>query len=428
MTPIKGTPAHGLIGATLGFFFGFAAVSLFGPTVDYLEKAAGLTPALAGLLIAIPNLSGSLLRISFSAMVDADGGRRPFLILLVLSLIGVAGIFGVLQFGAENLRSLFPLLLLFGVLGGCGSATFSVGISQTSYWFPPKRQGTALGAYAGIGNLAPGIFAFLLSAVTIPLLGLAGSYLAWLILLAGGTGLYFLLGRNAWYFQLRKAGVDAEDAKAEAREKYGQAFFPQKSVVQSLKTSAGVWQTWALVLIYFTSFGGFMALTGWFPKYWLNYHQTSLALAGGLTALYSLGASLVRIAGGGISDRIGGENTALISLGITLCGALIVSFATLLSAAVAGVVLMAVGMGTANAAVFKMVPDKVPTAIGGAAGWVGGLGAFGGFVLPNLMAAFVAGDPVNGYARGFLVFVGLALVAGGISFLIKTSAPQGARR
>ena len=34
-TPLKGTPVQGLTGATLGFFVGFAAVALFGPTAPW---------------------------------------------------------------------------------------------------------------------------------------------------------------------------------------------------------------------------------------------------------------------------------------------------------------------------------------------------------------------------------------------------------
>ncbi len=412
ITQTRGTPLQGLFGATLGFFVGFAAVSLFGPTVDYLEKAAALTPAMAGLLIAVPNLSGSLLRIPFSAMVDTTGGRKPFLILLVLSIIGLAGIEVIVRFGAGRLQELFPLLLFFGILGGAGSATFSVGISQTSYWFPARRQGSALGAFAGIGNLAPGIFAFLLSAFALPTFGLAGSYLLWLGILILGTALYALFGRNAWFFQFRSAGLSEEEAKAAARDK-GQEFFPKSRVTESLKASAGVWQTWALVAIYFTSFGGFMALTGWFPKYWLSYHGVSLAVAGSLTALYSITASAVRVAGGSVSDRFGGERTAFFSLLVTMIGAIGVAFSQGVPPAIASVVLMALGMGTANAAVFKLVPQMVPDAIGGAAGWVGGLGAFGGFVIPNVMAAFVSGGGVRnrGYALGFLVFVALAALS-----------------
>jgi NNP family nitrate/nitrite transporter-like MFS transporter len=419
MTSIKGSSFQGLAGATLGFFIGFAAVSLFGPTVAFLEQAAGLTAGLAGLLIAIPNLSGSILRIPFSAMVDTTGGRKPFLILLGLSMLGVLGIYLVLALGAGSLRTLFPLLLALGILGGCGSATFSVGISQTSYWFGQARQGTALGAYAGIGNLAPGLFALLLAAVTIPLVGLAGSYLIWLALLGLGTLGYAVLGRNAWYFQLVQQGESPEDAARIAREDYGQELFPRSRVTESLKVSARSWQTWALVGVYFTTFGGFMALTGWLPTYWSAYHRVPLATAGALTALYSLLASLVRVAGGGLSDRFGGERTALAALVLTAAGSLIVGYSAALATAVVGIVLMALGMGVGNAAVFKLVPQEVPDAIGGAAGWVGGLGAFGGFVIPNVMAAFVGPGRVVGYARGFLVFVALALISVVLIMLIR---------
>ncbi|MDT8299286.1 MAG: MFS transporter, partial [Spirochaetaceae bacterium] len=171
MAEIKGNSTQGLIGATLGFFIGFAAVSLFGPTVGFLKEGAGVTPALAGLLISIPNLSGSLLRIPFSAMVDTTGGRKPFLILLLISLSGILGLAVLISLAGEDIGRFYPWLLAFGILAGCGSATFSVGISQTSYWFPQSRQGTALGIYAGVGNLAPGLFALMLSAVTLPLVG-----------------------------------------------------------------------------------------------------------------------------------------------------------------------------------------------------------------------------------------------------------------
>jgi NNP family nitrate/nitrite transporter-like MFS transporter len=418
---IKGSPAEGLIGATLGFFIGFAAVSLFGPTVEYLKNAAALSPAMAGLLISIPNLSGSLLRIPFSAMVDTTGGRKPFIILLSLSILGLLGIFILLTRGAARLPGLFPVLLLFGVLGGCGIATFSVGISQTAYWFPLRSQGTALGIYAGAGNLAPGIFALLLSGLTLPLIGLAGSYLAWLVFLAGGTAAYLLFGRNAWYFQLRRQGLGSEQARLEARERYGQELFPKQRVLDSLKTSASVWQTWALVVIYFTTFGGFMALTGWLPKYWQSFHGIELAAAGALTAMYSVLASLTRISGGKVSDTLGGENTAGLSLCVALAGAVIMSLSSLLLLSVVGILMMAVGMGVGNAAVFKLVPQEIPQAIGGAAGWIGGLGAFGGFIIPNLLAAFLHTDTVGdpGYARGFLVFVALMLVSLGIVLVLK---------
>jgi len=102
-----------------------------------------LTPVMVGFLVAMPSLSGSLLRIPFSAWVDTTGGRKPFLVLLFLSIVGMTGLFLViyLLYPDRLTLGLYPLLLLLGLLSGCGIATFSVGISQVSYWFPQKRQG-----------------------------------------------------------------------------------------------------------------------------------------------------------------------------------------------------------------------------------------------------------------------------------------------
>jgi NNP family nitrate/nitrite transporter-like MFS transporter len=80
---------------------------------------------------------------------------------------------------------------------------------------------------------------------------------------------------------------------------------------------------------------------------------------------------------------------------------------------------MAIGMGVGNAAVFKLVPQYVPQAVGGAAGWVGGLGAFGGFAIPPLLGAFVRALGKTGYARGFLVFVALAGLALLMAWVLK---------
>ncbi|MGW8251567.1 MAG: MFS transporter, partial [Anaerolineales bacterium] len=185
MADVKGNPRQGLFGATLGFFAGFAAVSLFGPTANRFKDVMELTPVMIGLLVAVPSLSGSLLRIPFGAWVDTTGGRKPFLVLLWLSVVGMLGLTAVVYFLYPDRlsSSLYPLLLLLGMLSGCGIATFSVGIGQVSYWFPQKRQGTALGTYAGVGNLAPGLFSFLLP-VALSSWGLSGAYLAWLIFLA----------------------------------------------------------------------------------------------------------------------------------------------------------------------------------------------------------------------------------------------------
>ena len=77
--------------------------------------------------------------------------------------------------------------------------------------------------------------------------------------------------------------------------------------------------------------------------------------------------------------------------------------------------LIALGMGVGNAAVFKMVPKYVPRAVGGAAGLVGGLGALGGFIIPPFLGAVVDALGTNGYAGGFFAYVVMAAMAIGVS-------------
>ncbi|HBC95988.1 MAG TPA: MFS transporter [Clostridium sp.] len=414
---LKGNSRQGLAGATLGFFVGFAAVALYGATASVFKHSfLDLNPILLALLVAIPNLSGSLLRIPFAAWVDVNGGKKPFIVLLLLSIVGMTGLYVIMAFFKQDLGGCYSQLLIFGALSGCGIATFSVGVSQASYWFPQDKQGIALGIYGGVGNLAPGIFTLLLPNIALPLLGLSGSYLAWLIFLIIGTIAYAVIGKNAWYFQLINSGAEKEEARKIASEKYGQELFPNNKLSESLMISAKTLKTWALVLVYFTTFGGFLALTSWLPTYFTSFFKLNLKMAGLLTAVYSIATSLIRIYGGKISDKRGGEYTSAAALIVMLIGAVCMTITSSLPIAVLGILLLAAGMGVTNAAVFKILPKAVPHAVGGASGWVGGLGAFGGFVIPPFMASFIdkTGRSLSGYQKGFLIFVVLSV----ISFLI----------
>lgn len=421
---LRGNPQKALFGATVGFFIGFGAVSLFGPTAHSFVAVMHLSPLQVGFLVAIPMLTGSLLRIPFGAWVDTTGGKKPFLVLLVLSVLGIAGLYYMLlRLYPDHLdQGHYPWLLLFGALGGCGIATFSVGIGQVSYWFPRKTQGWALATYAGLGNTSPGLVAVILP-LMITVIGLWGAYLVSLAIVAVGIGLYLVLGHNAPSFQLRARGADLDQSEAGAR-RAGQELFPQASAVQALIEAARTWRTWPLVLLYFTSFGGFLALTAWFPTYWQSYLAGSRWTAVGLTAGFSLISSLIRVQGGSWSDRFGGEVVAAVSLAVLLLGALLLTFSGSFSLSVPGALLVAFGMGVNNAAVFRMVPDYVPNAVGGAAGWIGGLGALSGFVVPPLLGWFVADFGAVGYARGFVVFVTLAVLSLLLTALLRGTLAQ----
>ena len=405
------TGNRSLFAATTAFFFGFSAVAVFSPMAFRFSELMFLSPTELGLLIAAPSLSGSLLRIPFSAWVDTTGGRKPFLILLSLSIIGMAGLVILTTFymDGELTRELYPVVLIIGLLCGCGIATFSVGASQVSYWFPQSRQGHTLGIYAGIGNLAPGIFSLLLPMMLIRWDAVT-AYSSWLLMLILSVIIYYRTGKNAPYFQLISQGATNEQAVHLAK-KSGQQLFPANNAMQALRISAANQKTWLLVALYFTSFGGFIALTAWLPIYWQQLHGVSLVTAGALTALFATIASLIRVYGGLIADRFGGEKTAVVALLLMFLASSTVAFAYELYLSIIGISLIALSMGIINAAVFKLVPKEIPESIGGAVGWVGGLGAFGGFIIPLLIALPIQfnGDNPTSYAIGFSIFAVLAL-------------------
>ena len=416
---VRGTPRQGLIAATFGFFIGFAGVVVYGPAADQFAQAMGISGMLLGLLVGAPNLVGSLIRIPFGAWTDDVGARTPFLVLLGLSIVGMAGLALILlrYFPDELTIQMYPLLFLFGALSGCGIGAFSVGNAQTSYWYPADKQGTAMAIYAGVGNSSPGIFTVLIP-VALAALGLVTTYLVWLGVLIAGTLLYAAIAVDPYYFQLRKQGVDASEARRRA-ERAGQELFPSGNAVDSIVDAASLRRTWALVALYFTSFGGFLALTVWLPSYWVSLHGIDTRAAGVLTAAgFILLATFLRIPGGAVSDRIGGERTAIASFALVGVGATLLVFTREFGVALAAMLLLAAGIGVANAAVFQLISIYVPEAVGGASGLVGGIGAFGGFVVPPLLGLFVDLQGTAGYANGFVVYLGLAaigiLLSGGL--------------
>ncbi|RDU99394.1 MFS transporter [Trinickia dinghuensis] len=422
-----GSASRSLAGATIGFFIGFGAVSLFGPTAQSFIKVMQLSPEQVGLLVAMPMLTGSLLRIPFGAWVDLNGGKMPFLLLLLASVVGIGGLYWMLlSLYPEHLTAEhYPWLLLFGALGGCGIATFSVGVGQVSYWFPKERQGKALSFYAGLGNTSPGLVAIVLPLI-IAVGGLWVGYFVSLVIVIAGIGLYVVLGFNAPYFQLRRHGMAQAEAR-DAAKALGQELFPAPSVSRALIDSATSWRTWPLVALYFTSFGGFLALTAWLPIYWGASYKASHWEALGLTASFSLLSSLIRVPAGNWSDRFGGERIAFASYCLLLIGAVMMALSRSFGLSVTGEVLVAVGMGGANAAVFKLVPQYVPDAVGGTAGWVGGLGALGGFVVPPILGHIAQTMGAVGYGRGYVVYVILAVASLLLTYLLYVTRQSPSR-
>jgi len=261
----RSSPRDALAWTTLAFFAGFAGVSAFGPIVPKLKESMALSPLLMSLLGASPALTGSLLRIPFGAMVDRYGGRKLLLILLGLTCLGLAATtFAFLLFPRPG-PSHYPLFLLCGIMCGSGIATFSVGVPTVSYWYPQKRQGAALSLYGGLGNLGPGLFALLLPWLVLQF-GFFPSYGIWFLMIAAIIVLCSLFMKDAPYFQYKEMGL-AVDREA-LLFACGEELVPTGKATASIRRASADYRMWILTFFYFVSFGGFIALTVWFPTYW----------------------------------------------------------------------------------------------------------------------------------------------------------------
>ena len=408
----SGTPARALLLATLGFFGGFAGVSVFGPLVPVFKDLLDLSSSAAGILAAMPALTGSLLRIPFGAAVERFGGKKPFLILLAISNIGMVGLLILLSTAyPDSMAGTYPLLLVLGALIGCGIATFSVGVGQVSYWFPRDKQGGALGTYAGLGNTSPGLSALLLP-LAVGSMGMVSAYSIWFAVLLGLTILYAIFIKDAPWFQLRNRGRTLTTEELVDLDLAGTELVPTGSATASLKEAARVPATWVMVFFYFISFGGFLAFTIWLPTFCHDMYQVELHEAGILTAAFSLLSALIRVPAGLLSDRISIRFALSGNFLLILIGTLALSFSDTFAISFAATIAVAIGMGLQSAIIFKLLPTFVPHAVGGASGWVGGLGALGGFVIPPVMGIVtdVVGGP-DAHARGFLPYALLVALA-----------------
>lgn len=417
---LTGSPSLGLWTSTLGLFAGLTTIVLYGVAGAEFKESLGLSGAMLGVLLSSPHLSKAILRIPFGAWVDEVGGKKPFMILLGCSILGLSGITATLYlyYPDEFDASLFPWLLVFGVLGGAGGATFTVGAPKTSYWFPKKKQGYALGVYAGLGNIGPGVLNYVIP-VLIGAVGMAAAYMGWLVFLIVATTIYAFFATDAYYFQLIKKGRTAESAKRIGND-LGQDVFPSGGTWESLRKSAANKKTWVLVFLYTISFGGgFTALTAWFPTYWTLFHGMEIMGAGLAAAIFTVYGSLIRVPGGKLTDKYGGEIVAAASFAIMAIGALVLTFSSSIYPAFVGMMVIGTGMGVANAAVFGLVPKYVPDAVGGTSGWIGGVGGAGTLIIIPLLGFFVDAYGQIGYARGFVVFVILSAICAMTSFFLR---------
>lgn len=393
-TERTGAPAQ-LALATAAFTACFFAWSLLGPLGPDLQDNLGLSEFELSAMVAVPVLLGSLMRIPLGALTDRYGGRRVFSALLAFTPLPLVAL-------ALVHDSLGPLLG-FGFLLGFAGASFAIGVPFVSGWYPPERQGFALGVYGmGMGGTVIG-------GLTAPKLAKASGlsapfWLAAAVIAVVGVA-FAILARDS-------------TRPAISREERPSLFAPL-----AVFRSSG--RAWALTLFYFLCFGGFVAMFLYLPKLLTGVHDLSKTDAGARAAGFALLAVLARPLGGWLADRIGATRVLRGSFlaTATLAAVLALTYKHMVPLTAACLTL-AVALGLGTGAVFKLVAEWFPGQVGAVTGVVGAAGGLGGFFPPLVMG--VVKSLTGGYLLGFAL---MALVAlGCLTVLQRMRAPVAASR
>ena len=130
-------------------------------------------------LMAIAGLAGATLRIPSTFFIRIAGGRNTIFFTTALLMIPAVGAGFALQDKATPLW-VFQLLAL---LSGFGGGNFASSMSNISFFFPKRVQGTSLGLNAGLGN-----FGVTTMQVLVPLVMTAGVFGGGAMILENSSG------------------------------------------------------------------------------------------------------------------------------------------------------------------------------------------------------------------------------------------------
>jgi len=393
--------------STIAFTTCFAVWMIFSIIGIQIKKDLGLNDTEFGLLIATPVLSGSLLRIFLGVWADQLGGRK---VLTAVMLAGAAATWMLTH------AQTYPQFLIAALGVGIAGSSFSVGVAYVSKWFPPEKQGTALGIF-GAGNIGSAVTKLLAPMVMVAA-GWTMVAKVWAVGLAVMAILYFLFTQ--------------EDPSLEQRRKAGVKPMPFAEQMAPLKNL----QVWRFALYYFFVFGGFVSLALWLPRYLIGAYGMDVAHAGMLAACYSIPASLFRVVGGWMSDKLGARKVMYWTFGVSvICCFLLaypdtqyvvkgikgdVTFHLAIGVVPFTVLVFVLGffMSLGKAAVYKHIPVYYPQYVGSVGGVVGMIGGLGGFVLP---IAFGALNDLTGIWTScfMLLFVVVASALAWMHFAIR---------
>jgi len=360
-----------LLLGTIAFALCFAVFGSVSAMMPILRKQLGLSPIQVSIAIAIPVLLGSLGRIPLGILTDRLGGRMIFSIVMACSVVPAMLMGWVASYWQ---------LLLCGLFVGIALASFSVGVSFVSGWYPPEKQGTALGVY-GAGNIGQSLAAFG-SPLLASRLGFKWGFWTFGLLVLLWLVVFWIGARNA-------------PRRGPAK--------PLNDMLRPLRES----MSWVLSLYYFLTFGGFVAMAIYLPVFLTEMYGLTPQDAGFRTAGFVVLATAMRPIGGWLADRIGGRTILLWVFPVTAVMAIFMA-CPLMSTFTIGALGMAAAIGLGNGAVFKLVPEYFPQSVGSVTGLVGAAGGLGGFFPPLIVGS--VRQATGAFTWGFILLSLFAIV------------------
>ena len=385
-------------------FLGFVVWQLWS-IVAVALPAAGFELSTGELfwLISIPSLVGATLRIPYSFLVPIFGGRNWTIISAALLLAPTIA----LAICVSNPETPFGVLLFAAALAGFGGGNFASSMSNITFFYPQREKGWALGLNAAGGNLGAAVAQF-----TVPIVITIGAGATLNLPIAGLIWIPFILLAmfGAWKYMdnLSNAKADLSGSAAALKEPH----------------------LWLLSLLYIGTFGSFIGFASVFPKliadqfpsfstFQVGQAAVSLAFLGALVG------SLARPYGGRLADRFGGARVTVGAFSIMALGALsliwtlpLQNFWVFLACFL--VLFAATGMG--NGSTYRMIPSifaarglatgalpgtpagiRIQREAAAALGLISAIGAYGGFLVPQVLNASQLAT--GGYTAAFYGFV-----------------------
>jgi NNP family nitrate/nitrite transporter-like MFS transporter len=381
-------------------------------------------------MAAMPGLAAGLFRLVWMVMPPILGTRKMVALTTLLLVASTLG-WGV---RVQHPTAPYWELMVLAFLAGIGGGAFSGFMPSTSYFFPKRKQGTALGIQAGLGNLGVSLVQ-LLTPYLIAFGGLA---------LFGASQRMKVPGKpdkevwfqNAAFVWIPLMVIGAAIAWTMLKS------VPVKANIKQQFDIFNNQDTWWMTILYIMTFGTFSGLSAQFGLLMLNLYGSgndkivsgSGAAAKVLIDGYALPdpvkyvflgpliGALARFAFAPLTDRMGGAIWSLVS-GVGLIGSIIYTIGGLTPDTgsadaltgsfhqfLYGMLAIFLFAGIGNASTFKQMPMIFERRqAGGVIGWTAAIAAFGPFL-------FGVGITTLGAVPFYWVGVAWALMCVGITW------------